>query len=144
MTSVERILEYCGLESEAPRETDTKPPKNWPTKGKIEFDNMSFRYHKTLPRVLHNISCCINQTEKVGALYPLTPRVKPWVIQSFLTFESMNRTLKWDHSLESCLAVLYWCCSFFNLLDLALLGVKGLHLGKRYRHYERRKEHLKY
>ena len=32
---------------------------------------------------------------------PSTPRVKPWVIQSFLTFDSMNRTLKCDHSLES-------------------------------------------
>ena len=32
----------------------------------------------------------------------LTPRVKPWVIQSFLTFDSMDRTLKCDHSLESC------------------------------------------
>ena len=25
-------------------------------------------------------------------LNPLTPRVKPWVIQSFLTFDSMDRT----------------------------------------------------
>ena len=33
---------------------------------------------------------------------PLTSRVKPWVIQSFLTFDSMDRTLKCDHSLESC------------------------------------------
>ena len=33
---------------------------------------------------------------------PLTSRVKPWAIQSFLTFDSMNRTLKCDHSLESC------------------------------------------
>ena len=32
----------------------------------------------------------------------LTPRVKPWLIQSVLTFDSMNRTLKCDHSLESC------------------------------------------
>ena len=29
---------------------------------------------------------------------PLTPRVK----QSFLTFDSMDRTLKCDHSLENC------------------------------------------
>ena len=34
--------------------------------------------------------------------YPLTPRVKTRVIQSFLTSDSMNRTLKCDHSLESC------------------------------------------
>ena len=33
---------------------------------------------------------------------PLTPKVKPWVIQSFLTFDSMDRTLKCDYSWESC------------------------------------------
>ena len=33
---------------------------------------------------------------------PLTPRVKPWVIQSSVTFNSMDRILKCDHSLESC------------------------------------------
>ena len=34
---------------------------------------------------------------------PLTPRLKTWVIQSFLTqFNSMERTLKCDYSLESC------------------------------------------
>ena len=31
-----------------------------------------------------------------------TPGVEPWVIQSFPTFDSMDRTLKCDHSLESC------------------------------------------
>ena len=37
-----------------------------------------------------------------GVLFvnPLTPRVKPCVIQSVLTFDSMDRTC--DHSLESC------------------------------------------
>ena len=33
---------------------------------------------------------------------PLTRRVKPWLIQSFLTFHSVDKTLKCDHSLESC------------------------------------------
>ena len=33
---------------------------------------------------------------------PFTPRVKSWVIQSFLTYDSMNRTLKCNHSLENC------------------------------------------
>lgn len=65
MTSVERILEYCDLEPEAPRETDTKPPQDWPSKGKIDFDHMNFRYHKTLPRVLHSITCSIKPSEKV-------------------------------------------------------------------------------
>ena len=34
--------------------------------------------------------------------YPvLTPRVKPWAMQSFLTFDSIDRTLKCDHSLKA-------------------------------------------
>ena len=28
---------------------------------------------------------------------PLTPIVKPWVIQSFLIFDSMNRIVKYHH-----------------------------------------------
>ena len=31
---------------------------------------------------------------------PLTARVKPWVIQSFLTFDSKDRTPKCDNSLD--------------------------------------------
>ena len=53
----------------------------------------------------------------------LTPRVKPWVIQSFLTSDSMDRTLKCDHSLESCCAVLYCGAVCFSVLDLALSGL---------------------
>ena len=55
--------------------------------------------------------------------------VKPWVIQSF-TFDSMDRILKCDHLLESCLrSTSLWCCLIFNFpqcvsLDLALSGVK--------------------
>ena len=75
----------------------------------------------------------------------LNPGVKPWVTQNFLTFDSVDRTLKCHHSLESCWAVPYrgqsinqsikWCCLFFNftqflilenlsILDMALTGVK--------------------
>ena len=46
------------------------------------------------------------QLKKV--LKPLTPRV----IESFLTFDSMDRTLKCDHSSESCCAILY--CGVFQ------------------------------
>ena len=33
---------------------------------------------------------------------PLTPSMKPCVIQSFLTFDPIDRTLKCDRTLESC------------------------------------------
>ena len=68
---------------------------------------------------------------------PLIPRVKPWVIQSVLTFDFVDRTLKCDHSLESCCAVLNCSgvCFYFtqflileglSILDVPLSGVKGL------------------
>ena len=45
---------------------------------------------------------------------PLTSRVKPWVIQSFLTFNPMDR--KCDHSLET--AVLYCgAVCFYTVCD---------------------------
>ena len=65
MTSVERNVEYCNLEPEAPPETDTKPPGDWPSRGHVEFDSMSFTYHKGLPDVLHHITCTMKPTEKV-------------------------------------------------------------------------------
>ena len=69
---------------------------------------------------------------------PLTPRVKPWVIESFPTFDSMDRTPKCEHLLERCWAVLYCgavCFSILpgfvilknlSILDLALSRVKEL------------------
>ena len=44
----------------------------------------------------------VEQYFTVVTVNPLNPRVKPWVIQSFLTFNSMERTLNCDHSLERC------------------------------------------
>ena len=65
---------------------------------------------------------------------PLTPRVKPWVIQSFITFACMNRTLKSGDSLESCGAVLYCgavcfsiypLCNFVKCINSRPVTVKG-------------------
>ena len=56
---------------------------------------------------------------------PLTPRVKPWVIQSFLTFDSMDRTLKCDHSLQRCWAVLYPVCNFGKFINFGLGTVRN-------------------
>ena len=44
--------------------------------------------------------------------------MKPWVVQSFLNinFDSMDRTLKCDHSLESSSAVHYCVAVCFSIL----------------------------
>ncbi|XP_041940167.1 ATP-binding cassette sub-family C member 4-like isoform X1 [Alosa sapidissima] len=66
MTSVERVVEYTELESEAPWETQKRPPPEWPQNGHITFDQVNFSYSKDGPLVLKNITATIKPTEKVG------------------------------------------------------------------------------
>ncbi|XP_068612667.1 LOW QUALITY PROTEIN: ATP-binding cassette sub-family C member 4-like, partial [Brachionichthys hirsutus] len=54
MTSVERVVEYMELESEAPWETDKRPPPDWPGKGLVAFDGVDFSYSDDGPLVLRN------------------------------------------------------------------------------------------
>ena len=67
MTSVERVLEYCALEPEAPTITEKRPPSDWPSTGNILFKGMSLKYAPHLKNVLHSISCYIRPNEKVRA-----------------------------------------------------------------------------
>ena len=69
MTSVERVLEYCDLESEESPGFDAKPPNDWPQRGCVRFEHVSFAYDQGLPKVLSDIDCCINSTEKVNNLF---------------------------------------------------------------------------
>ena len=59
-------------------------------------------------------------------LNPLTPRVKPWALQSFLTFDSMDRTLKCDHSLNA--VDQYFTVVLFQFNPVCKSGVNGLWL----------------
>lgn len=67
MTSVERVLQYIDLEEEkSPSKT---APGGWPSKGQIEFRNMSLRYdfNDEVP-VLKNLNFIINASWKVGVV----------------------------------------------------------------------------
>ena len=70
MIAVERILEYCSLDQEplAQVEPKNRPSSNWPSQGRIVFENVSMAYsndqHATF--ALHNISLTIEGGEKVG------------------------------------------------------------------------------
>ncbi|XP_016089140.1 multidrug resistance-associated protein 4-like [Sinocyclocheilus grahami] len=66
MTSVERVIEYTELESEAPWETQKRPPPDWPNRGLITFDRVNFSYSSDGPVVLKNISAMFRPREKVG------------------------------------------------------------------------------
>ncbi|XP_005190477.1 probable multidrug resistance-associated protein lethal(2)03659 [Musca domestica] len=70
MTSVERVVEYESIEPEGELESEPnkKPPKTWPEKGTVVFDNLSLRYAPD-PKsdyVLKSLNFVIQSCEKVG------------------------------------------------------------------------------
>ena len=71
MVSVERVLGYSKLESEASLETvppQLKPSEEWPTHGCIQLQDLVYKYSTNSQEVLKGISCCIEPTEKVSKL----------------------------------------------------------------------------
>ncbi|XP_051562502.1 multidrug resistance-associated protein 4 [Myxocyprinus asiaticus] len=66
MTSVERVVEYTEIESEAPWETQKRPPPDWPNRGLITFDRVNFSYSADGPIVLKNFTAMFRPREKVG------------------------------------------------------------------------------
>ncbi|XP_053685775.1 ATP-binding cassette sub-family C member 4-like [Sabethes cyaneus] len=68
MTSVERVLEYAGLEPEKQITDELLPniPENWPQQANISFHNVSLRYTASAEQVLKNISFEIKPKERVG------------------------------------------------------------------------------
>lgn len=69
IVSVERVLEYANIPSEAPEIISKKrPPISWPSQGAVQFHNYSARYRPELDLVLKNISLSFKQREKIGVV----------------------------------------------------------------------------
>ncbi|KAL2016276.1 hypothetical protein VTK56DRAFT_3904 [Thermocarpiscus australiensis] len=69
IVSVERVLEYARLPSEAPEIVHRhRPPVSWPSRGEVEFVNYSARYREGLDLVLKNINLDIKSHEKIGVV----------------------------------------------------------------------------
>ena len=68
MTSVERVLEYCVLDQEPPSQSSSKhrPPTNWPSHGRVVFNNVCMSHSKdpNVPLALNHISLTIQAGEK--------------------------------------------------------------------------------
>ncbi|KAG6057778.1 hypothetical protein E4U17_000949 [Claviceps sp. LM77 group G4] len=69
IVSVERVLEYARLPSEAPEIiAERRPPGAWPARGEVDFQNYSTRYREGLDLVLKNINLDIKSREKIGVV----------------------------------------------------------------------------
>lgn len=69
MISVERILQYTKVPSEAPLVIESsRPEPNWPANGKIELQNLHVQYTPSLPRVLKGITCTFHGQKKIGVV----------------------------------------------------------------------------
>ncbi|KAH9884583.1 P-loop containing nucleoside triphosphate hydrolase protein [Xylariomycetidae sp. FL2044] len=69
IVSVERILEYARMPSEAPEIIPRhRPPVAWPAHGTVQFQNFSTRYREGLDLVLKNINLDIKSHEKIGVV----------------------------------------------------------------------------
>lgn len=67
MISVERILQFTDIPSEAPLLIeDCRPETEWPISGRIEVENLHVQYNPALPTVLKGITCTFPGKKKVG------------------------------------------------------------------------------
>ncbi|RZC22690.1 ABC tran domain containing protein [Asbolus verrucosus] len=62
MTSVERIAEYIGIESEK----DENAKETWPRSNDIQFKSVTLKYKKDIPAALNNLSFVVAPKEKIG------------------------------------------------------------------------------
>ncbi|KAG5521929.1 hypothetical protein RHGRI_034222 [Rhododendron griersonianum] len=67
MISVERILQFTNIPSEAPLVIENcRPDPEWPINGIIQLENLHVQYDPSLPRILKGITCTFPGNKKIG------------------------------------------------------------------------------
>ncbi|KAM0984315.1 hypothetical protein ACFX15_011361 [Malus domestica] len=61
MISIERILQFTRIPSEAPLVIEgSRPNVDWPTEGKVELQNLQVQHHPALPMVIR-VTCTFSE-----------------------------------------------------------------------------------
>ncbi|KAL7196925.1 hypothetical protein ACSBR1_036857 [Camellia fascicularis] len=69
MISVERILQFTNILSEAPLVIENcRPEQEWPINGRIDLENLHVQYSPALPRVLKGINCTFPGNKEIGVV----------------------------------------------------------------------------
>lgn len=66
MTSVERTVEYVDVEPENKKSGEIR--ENWPSQGRIQYENVSLTYSTSKEKVLRDVSFEIRAGEKIGII----------------------------------------------------------------------------
>lgn len=66
--SLERIQGYLEIEQEPKPKEGGLPPASWPTSGHLRVENLTARYSKTGPNVLHGLTFEVQSGERVGVV----------------------------------------------------------------------------
>ncbi|KAG7997591.1 hypothetical protein I3843_01G218100 [Carya illinoinensis] len=69
LISVERIKQFMHIPQEPPAIVeDKRPPSSWPSKGRIELQDLTIKYRPNAPLVLKGITCTFKEGSKVGVV----------------------------------------------------------------------------
>ncbi|EPS34615.1 hypothetical protein PDE_09579 [Penicillium oxalicum 114-2] len=97
IVSVERVLEYANLPSEAPDVIfKRRPAVGWPAQGAVSFQNYSTRYREGLDLVLKDINLDIKPHEKIGVVGRTGAGKSSLTLALFRIIEPSNGTISID------------------------------------------------
>jgi ABC-type multidrug transport system fused ATPase/permease subunit len=66
MTGYERILFYSTKLPQESHAFSVTPPQEWPTRGQLDYEGVTFRYRPGLPYVLRDVTFSFRPGEKIG------------------------------------------------------------------------------
>ncbi|KAL9616795.1 MAG: hypothetical protein Q9160_008358 [Pyrenula sp. 1 TL-2023] len=98
IVSVERVLEYANLPSEAPDVVfKNRPNIGWPADGAVKFENYSTRYREGLDLVLRNVNLNIRPHEKIGVVGRTGAGKSSLTLALFRIIEPVSGTISIDN-----------------------------------------------